>query len=1113
MSTFVLCPKCKARLPTDAPAGLCPKCLVQAGLASDVLEAVPKGSSPTSAKFEPPAVETLANCFPQLEILELIGQGGMGAVYKARQRGLDRIVAVKVLPPEVGRDPAFAERFTREARALARLNHPNIVAVHDFGRAAPAEQAQALFYFVMEFVDGANLRETIRAGGLSPQQALAIVPQICDALQYAHDEGFVHRDIKPENILLDKRGRVKIADFGLSKLISGDGRQPAEASLTGSHQVMGTLRYMAPEQMEGTKAVDHRADIFSLGVVFYEMLTGELPLGRFAPPSQKVQVDVRLDEVVLRSLEKEPERRYQHASDVKLDVEAISQARPAKPAIGMLPVTELVPASSPGPNSAALSGAHSRVAVLTSAMWRWSDTLAALSFLVPLFALFALAMWISGSAWVLAGLIVPWFGLGAAGGYYDGTPTEKTCAVVATISFLISVTLIAFGIWLDRSAYPLLAIAPGLVGFLAGIWIGTEGKSSETDSKTAADDQQAKKEEEEEEEEKEETPPEKLQQVAWFLGFIGAARTWALLPKLSGLLDKLLQGEAIDSPGQLLIEFTGPLILLAAVAMYHARFYWCAVVASVLCFATGNIMAIGAGVWSLLVLFDPVVRALFAANATVDGHAGVSRAATAKPLVPRGYGAALGSTLGNAWTEWWRERDALFTRAVQTILLLVHLACLIAFLSFSGSGGVNEQGAQQFKQQIGFPTPWYSIELTSGPVSSFHQSIQWSPAAWAVVAFAFAVYYVNWRIERVQNPLPEFWYKPATLVAVWGVLALLAIGLNNGLALVGANPDRWTTAVWKSGVSEAPRPASGAAATELIQAVIAGNVGRVKELLDAGASVNGKDPAGETLLMKAIAHGQRSLALTLVLLGADLSEQDQLGRSAMMLAVEQRDRVFLKRLRDLQQVAANTDESQRKVELRAFSGVERTLLDGRDFDLRNLDTAELESQTDLKHETAALKAARIGDWELLGLTATQPATLRIQDQDRRTIAMRAAVHGHVEWFEPLTASPYFGLAGGAYERNFTFVGPLACFQLEQLALRDIEGKTALQLAEQHGHQRIADILRAHLEAILAHQTSLIDQGGEGVAQHIRWRATARMALGQQVDAHAAPNPPAAPGNG
>src|SRR5262249_12953133 len=163
----------------------------------------------------------------QLEILELLGEGGMGAVYKARQRGLDRLVALKILPPRASQDPAFAERFTREAQALARLSHPNIVAVHDFGHAG------GLYYFLMDYVDAVNRRQTLRAGQLQPEQALHIIPPLCEALQYAHDEGIVHRDIKPENILLDKKGRVKIADFGLARLL---GQAPADFRLTGVGQ-------------------------------------------------------------------------------------------------------------------------------------------------------------------------------------------------------------------------------------------------------------------------------------------------------------------------------------------------------------------------------------------------------------------------------------------------------------------------------------------------------------------------------------------------------------------------------------------------------------------------------------------------------------------------------------------------------------------------------------------------------------------------------------------------------------------------------------------------------------------------------------------------------------
>ena len=316
-----ICSRCGVSLPGDAPGRLCPRCLLQAGLESGTATPA-RGESPATAVyaggFAVPTPEELQKLFPSLEIIELLGKGGMGAVYKAKQVTLDRYVAVKILPPQIGGDAGFAERFAREARSLAKLSHPNIVAVYDFGRTGG--EGGGLFYFVMEYVDGVNIRQAMRAGTLSPAEALKVVPQVCDALQFAHDEGIVHRDIKPENILLDTKGRVKIADFGLAKLL---GHDAGEIGLTGTRQVMGTVHYMAPEQVEGTKGVDHRADIYSLGVTFYEMLTGELPLGRFAPPSQKVQIDVRLDEVVLRTLEKEPDKRYQHVSQVKAEVENI----------------------------------------------------------------------------------------------------------------------------------------------------------------------------------------------------------------------------------------------------------------------------------------------------------------------------------------------------------------------------------------------------------------------------------------------------------------------------------------------------------------------------------------------------------------------------------------------------------------------------------------------------------------------------------------------------------------------------------------------------------------------------------------------------------------------
>ena len=309
-----ICPRCGRALASETAHGLCPACLLQQASASE-------SGAPNPSAFTPPSVAELAPLFPQLEILELLGRGGMGAVYKARQPGLDRFVALKILPATTRSDPTFAERFQREARALAALNHPHIVAVYDFG------QLPTLSYFIMEYVDGVNLRQLERTARLSPREALAIVPQVCEALQFAHDRGIVHRDIKPENILVDKQGRVKIADFGLAKLLRAE---PGGFALTETRHAVGTPQYMAPEQVEKPQSVDHRADIYSLGVVFYEMLTGELPLGRFPVPSQRVQVDVRLDEVVLKALEKEPDRRYQQASAFKTNVETFATA-PGQP--------------------------------------------------------------------------------------------------------------------------------------------------------------------------------------------------------------------------------------------------------------------------------------------------------------------------------------------------------------------------------------------------------------------------------------------------------------------------------------------------------------------------------------------------------------------------------------------------------------------------------------------------------------------------------------------------------------------------------------------------------------------------------------------------------------
>ncbi|MBL9115074.1 MAG: protein kinase [Verrucomicrobiaceae bacterium] len=306
-----------------ATDGLCPKCLMG--------EAMQPTQAESRAEHLPPMTpEELAPSFPQLEILECLGRGGMGVVYKARQKSLNRLVALKLLAPERADDPQFATRFEKEAQALAALNHPHIVAVHDFGSVVkssglPSDASRGpthtLYFLLMEYVDGVNLRQLLTTKRLTPKEALSIVPPVCDALQCAHDHGIVHRDIKPENLLIDKSGVVKIADFGVAKIV-GEVDRPEQTSVAQGTMGLGTPAYAAPEQQGGYS--DHRADIYSLGVVLYEMLTGERPREKIEAPSKRVQVDVRIDEIVLRALEKTPELRFSTAAEFRSQVEAVT---------------------------------------------------------------------------------------------------------------------------------------------------------------------------------------------------------------------------------------------------------------------------------------------------------------------------------------------------------------------------------------------------------------------------------------------------------------------------------------------------------------------------------------------------------------------------------------------------------------------------------------------------------------------------------------------------------------------------------------------------------------------------------------------------------------------
>lgn len=304
-----------------------------------------------------------------------LGSGGMGVVYRAVQTSLSRPVALKVLPPELASDPQFVERFHREALALGSLSHARIVSVIDRG----VEEGMA--FLAMELVEGEGLRQRMQRGSLTPKEAVRIAIQVCEGLSYAHGKGVVHRDIKPENLLLDRSGNVKIADFGLARIVRGDARESLR--LTMSNMALGTPFYMAPEQMEGAAAVDGRADLYALGVVLYEALTGGLPIGRFESPREKFKdVDARLDALVMRMLEKNPDRRPASADEVAsalrevlewpLPVGGASTDEPTRlrPAVPAVPVPPPTPPARPlrlviGGAAAAVVFAFLAVAVLS----------------------------------------------------------------------------------------------------------------------------------------------------------------------------------------------------------------------------------------------------------------------------------------------------------------------------------------------------------------------------------------------------------------------------------------------------------------------------------------------------------------------------------------------------------------------------------------------------------------------------------------------------------------------------------------------------------------------------------------------------------------------------
>jgi len=283
---------------------------------------------PEQPSFAVPSLEEMHAYLPQFNFEKLAACGGMGAVYQASQPSLERKVAVKILPPEFGSEPEFATRFQSEARAMARLNHTNIVGVYDFGITPGGH-----LFLVMEWVDGRSLHDVIHAGSLSLRKATNLAIQLCEALTFAHENRIIHRDIKPGNIMVNDADHVKVADFGLARPISDEAEQD---------NPFGTPDYAAPE-IRGGSVVDHRVDIYAAGVVLYEMLTGTVPGEPRRSVTEFAAIAPRWDQIIARAIDPDPEKRYQDAGEFRAHI-VVAMKQTSDPTL-----PDLAPAPAPAP--------------------------------------------------------------------------------------------------------------------------------------------------------------------------------------------------------------------------------------------------------------------------------------------------------------------------------------------------------------------------------------------------------------------------------------------------------------------------------------------------------------------------------------------------------------------------------------------------------------------------------------------------------------------------------------------------------------------------------------------------------------------------------------------
>jgi ankyrin repeat protein len=443
----------------------------------------------------------------------------------------------------------------------------------------------------------------------------------------------------------------------------------------------------------------------------------------------------------------------------------------------------------------------------------------------------------------------------------------------------------------------------------------------------------------------------------------------------------------------------------------------------------------------------------------------------AEPASPSAEPGAF-SVLGQAWRDWWRERSKWFSISVQCLLVIGHLACMAGFFSVSITRHQEPGGPAQFTYSVGAFDPWYRYETWPAPNTPFRFGPDFLSGSMLFLVVGFALYYAVWRIEKARKPTVGWWSSPAPMAILWALWAVLAVSMGTMLERQTSrilSPRRSAESAPAAAPASASPPAAPVPGEDLVAACARGDLTRVGQLLDARHSVNDKNAVGQTPLLAATANGHRSLALTLILLGADLTAQDTNGMTALMHAVEKRDHVFIQMMKQFWHVSYEQDAAKRREAFGAFPGVDRTLLKRHDFDLVQFSAwNEATEQINSRGETPVLLAARLGHWEMFQDLAITTSGIKSRDKDGRNAAIWFAANGTVEPFQRLEQH----LIGKAGAEN-GFVGEMLAFDLEQLALADRAGKTALQLARDHGHTEIADTLSRHLETVVANQTDAI----------------------------------------